>query len=248
MTDHNEHNIVPLTFPGSGEKVRVVWLDDQPHWVVNDVCRELGIESTHNAAARLFSDYLRTTGVVDGRGQMRETNVVNEPGLYQLVFMSRKPKAEAFRRWIFEEVIPAIRRTGSYQSAEDRKAKVLEALEAGDASFRKFENAKQRGEIPSWVAQEVANVNGILTEMMQFPAVLTTSGQIDEDNGVIHKRGGPLTNGNARSAMYKKVTGRLPFKAPMRRKDLFRIVNCYLEEDVRAIKGFHDKQPKAIDK
>lgn len=244
----NEHNIVPLTFPASGESVRVVWIDDEPWFVLLDVCRELDIKRARDAVASLDEGYAGTTGVTDALGRERDTYVVNEAGLYQLIFQSRKAEAKRFRKWIFEEVIPAIRKTGSYESAADRKAKVLEALEAGDAGFRRIENAKQRNEIPAWVAQQFADTNGILTEMMQFPAVLTTSGKIDEQNGVVHKQGGALANGNARSAMYKKVTGRLPFKASMRRKGQFRIVNCYLEDDTRQIEGFHDKRPKAIDK
>ena len=243
-----DHSIVPLTFPGSGEDIRVVWIEEQPWWVVNDVCRELGIVDASDAANRLFDDYRGTTRVADGRGQMRNTNIVNEPGLYQLVFMSRKSNAEAFRRWIFEKVIPAIRQTGSYENAEARKSKVLEALEAGDAEYRRIENARYNNEIPSWVAQSFANANGLLTQMMQFPAVLTTSGEIDDKNGVGYNKKLRLSNGQQRSAMYKKKTGRLPFKAPMKRRGKFRIVNCFLEEDVKPIVGFHKLDVKAIER
>lgn len=246
----NEHNIVPLTFPGSGEKVRVVWLDDQPHWVVLDICRELGIEKPRNAVTRLEEGYARTTGLTDALGRERETYVVGEPGLYQLVFMSRKPQAAIFRKWIFEDVIPTIRRTGSYQSAEHRKAEVLRLLEAGDELFRETENAKQAGTIPAHFAQLLANNMWLYAEALGFPAVLITSGEIDDENQIESWHGQRKMHGQRRSAMYKKRYGHLPFKAATMRKGQPRIVNQYPRFQTKVIDGFHDKHPspKAIDK
>jgi prophage antirepressor-like protein len=244
----NESKIVPLTFPGSGEKVRVVWLDDHPHWVVNDVCRELGIESTRTAAARLFDGYVRTTNVTDSLGRSPKTNVVNEPGLYQLVFMSRKPKAEAFRRWIFEEVIPAIRQTGAYESAEALQKRVMDLAEKMDPSYRKIDKAWREGKIPSDVIRAFAHNHGLLTEAVGFPVVMTTSGEIDDENGVGKNRTARLNNGRTRSKMYEGKTGRKPFKAVTWRADEFRIVNQFPREHARSIEGFRDVQPKALDK
>lgn len=239
-------NIVPLTFPISGEKVRVVHIDGEPWFVAIDVCRELGFENARRAVRDLEDDYGRTTTVADARGQNRQTYVVNEPGLYQLIFQSRKEQAKKFRKWIFEEVIPALRKTGSYESAEDREAKVLEILEASDAAYRKIEVAKFNNQIPGWVAQAFADANGILTEAMGFPAVLTTSGEIDDENGVGTNKGVRFNNGRQRSAMYKKRHGRLPFKAPTFRRGQFRIVNQFPKSQVDEIEGFRDKLPKEI--
>lgn len=244
----NEHNIVPITFPVSGEKVRIVHIDGEPWFVANDVCRELGIERPRDAVRGLEEGYADTTGVTDALGRVRKTNIVNEPGLYQLIFQSRKPQAKRFRKWIFEEVIPAIRRTGSYESLEAKEAKVLEILEASDEAYRKIEVAKFNGEIPGWVAQAFADANGILTEAMGFPAILTTSGEIDDDNGVGTNKGVRFNNGRQRSMMYKKATGRLPFKAPTFRRGQFRIVNQFPRTQTKAIDGFYDKRPKAIGK
>lgn len=244
----NEHNIVPLTFPVSGEKVRVVHIDGEPWFVAVDVCRELGIAKPRNAVASLDEGDAHTTGVIDGLGREQETHVINEAGLYQLIFQSRKAEAKRFKRWIFEEVIPTIRRTGSYESMEAKEAKVLEILEASDEAYRKIEVAKFNGEIPGWVAQAFADANGILTEAMGFPAILTTSGEIDDDNGVGTNKGVRFNNGRQRSMMYKKATGRLPFKAPTFRRGQFRIVNQFPRTQAKAIDGFYDKRPKAIDK
>lgn len=246
----NEHNIVPLTFPISGDSVRVVWLDGEPWWVAIDVCRELGIKKPRDAVSGLETGDAVTTGVTDALGRDQETYVVNEAGLYELIFQSRKPQAKVFRKWIFEEVIPAIRRTGAYESSEAREAKVLEILEASDAAYRKIEVAKFNGDIPGWVAQAFADANGILTQAMGFPAILTTSGEIDDENGVGTNKGVRFNNGRQRAMMYKKTTGRLPYKAPTFRRGQFRIVNQFPRTQIKAIDGFNDKRPtvKALDK
>lgn len=52
--------------------------------------------------------------VIDNRGVRQKTNAVNEPGLYEVIFMSRKPEAKAFKRWVTHEVLPSIREHGMY--------------------------------------------------------------------------------------------------------------------------------------
>ena len=62
---------------------------------------------------------------------------VTEPGLYRLIFRSDKPKAEEFRRWVFHEVLPEIRKTGGYQVA-DRQRVEVEKLSIWDYLWRKY--------------------------------------------------------------------------------------------------------------
>lgn len=85
-------------------------------WVTKDVCRSLGIESHRDATARLSGDE-RGSVVVDTLGGPQSVSAVNEPGLYRLIFQSRKPAAERFKRWLAHDVLPVLRRTGSYTPA-----------------------------------------------------------------------------------------------------------------------------------
>ena len=94
-------------------EIRVIEQDGEPWFVAADVCRALELEDTGRATARLDEDELTRIKIVSG-GQGREVIAVNEPGLYSLVLGIRKPEAKAFKRWITHEVIPSIRRTGSY--------------------------------------------------------------------------------------------------------------------------------------
>ena len=94
-------------------EVRTVTIDDEPWFVAADVCRALEIGDTHKATDRLDPDEKGRSSIPTHGGQ-QEMLVVNEPGLYSLVLGSRKPEAKAFKRWITHEVIPALRKTGTY--------------------------------------------------------------------------------------------------------------------------------------
>lgn len=95
--------------PEFGE-IRVIDIDGEPWFVAADVCRALDIGNPSQAITRLDNDEVSL--ILNEGGH--ELNIVNEPGLYSLVLGSRKPEAKAFKRWITHEVLPAIRKTGSY--------------------------------------------------------------------------------------------------------------------------------------
>jgi len=106
-----------LEFQFDGAKVRVI-LDTKgsPWWVTREVCSSLGIENHRDATARLSCDE-RGSVLVDTLGGPQTMSAVNEPGLYRLIFQSRKPAAERFKRWLAHDVLPVLRRTGSYTPA-----------------------------------------------------------------------------------------------------------------------------------
>lgn len=106
--------IVPFAFAFEGYKIRVeLDPDGLPWWVTADVCSALDIANVGNAVNRLDQADVRTTDVRSS-GQRRAVKVVNESGLFDLILDSRKPNARRFRRWVTSEVLPQIRRTGSY--------------------------------------------------------------------------------------------------------------------------------------
>jgi len=94
--------------------VRTILVDGAPWFVANDVCQVLEINNPHMALRRLDPDEKSGVNTTDPHGRAQITNIINEPGLYSLILASRKPQAKAFKRWITHEVIPAIRKTGSY--------------------------------------------------------------------------------------------------------------------------------------
>lgn len=108
----------PLQFDFEGHNVRVIDRDGAPWWALVDVCKSLEIKNPSDAASRLEPDEKMTLGITEGhsgqRGGARFMTIVNESGVYALIFSSNKPAAKRFRKWITSVVIPSIRRTGSY--------------------------------------------------------------------------------------------------------------------------------------
>lgn len=90
--------------------VRIILQDNEPWFVAKDVCDCLEHTNPTMALQRLDDDERAKLNL----GRQGEANVVNEYGLYSLVLSSRKPEAKEFKRWITHEVLPALRRTGSY--------------------------------------------------------------------------------------------------------------------------------------
>ena len=130
-------------FEYEGSKVRTVVIDGEPWFVAVDVCRVLEHTNTSVAVSRLDDDE-KGVSTLYTPGGTQGASVVSEAGLYSLILTSRKPEAKAFKRWITHEVIPAIRKTGSYvqpaasiedliimqaQSVKELKARVAEIEE-----------------------------------------------------------------------------------------------------------------------
>lgn len=101
----------------SGNQVRMIKQDNDFWFVAKDVCEILGLTNPTEAIKSLADDEKMTLRNSDGqrkRGGAQFYNIINEPGVYRLVFRSNKPEAEKFKHWIFHEVLPSLRKTGSY--------------------------------------------------------------------------------------------------------------------------------------
>jgi hypothetical protein len=87
--------------------------DGEIWFVASEVCALLDIRNTSDAVSRLDDDE-KLLSVLPIGGQNRNVSLISESGLYALVFKSVKPSAKLFRKWVTKEVIPAIRKKGSY--------------------------------------------------------------------------------------------------------------------------------------
>ena len=103
-----------FTFNPANAPIRVQVINQEPWFVAKDVCDALTIGNSRDAIARLDDDEKGVSVVPTPSGE-QSMNLVNESGLYNLIFQSRKPEAKAFRKWVTSEVLPAIRRTGRYE-------------------------------------------------------------------------------------------------------------------------------------
>ncbi|MFF2852599.1 BRO family protein [Streptomyces sp. NPDC058001] len=102
-----------FTFPETAQHVRSVMIDGEPWFVGKDACDAVGISKYRDALVQLDEDE-RVSAAVDTPGGAQQMVLVSEPGVYALLLISRSPRAKSFRRWLTHEVIPSLRRTGSY--------------------------------------------------------------------------------------------------------------------------------------
>lgn len=106
------------TFDFDENPVRVIEKDGTPWFVAADVARVLDIQNIRQNLNELDDDEKDVCNTYTPGGQ-QEMRVINESGLYNLIFRSRKPEAKRFRKWVTGEVLPAIRKTGSYVLPSD---------------------------------------------------------------------------------------------------------------------------------
>ena len=101
-------------FEYQNNKVRTVDVDGEAWFVLKDVCAVLGISNNRMAADRLDDDE-KGVSLIDTLGGKQEMVIVNESGLYHVILRSDKPEAAPFRRWVTNDVLPAIRKDWKLQ-------------------------------------------------------------------------------------------------------------------------------------
>lgn len=121
--------------------VRVIEIDGEPWFVAADVCRILDIQNPSDAVKGLDDDERARYNLGrSANGGGGETNIINESGLYNLIFRSRKPEAKKFRKWVTAEVLPSIRKTGMYVEPGRIEPPKDEASYLPDRTFQQWIN------------------------------------------------------------------------------------------------------------
>ena len=116
-------------------KVRTIVKDGEPYFVGKDVAEILGYSNTRDALANHVDDEDKNTVAIrDGIQGNPNLTIINESGLYSLILSSKLPAAKKFKRWVTSEVLPAIRKTGSYTAKHAKpddaiQSKRLEVME-----------------------------------------------------------------------------------------------------------------------
>lgn len=121
-----------LPFVYQENQVRVVKIDEEPWFVAKDLCDVLEIKNPTQVINRLDADERAMFNI----GRQGDANVVNESGMYSLILGSRKQEAREFKRWITHDVLPSIRKTGSYSS--DTNAQLLSLQKSFDELTEKI--------------------------------------------------------------------------------------------------------------
>lgn len=120
----------------NSNEVRVITEGDCFHFVASDIASILGYRDSHNLLRVLSLDE-KGTRLVSTPGGAQQVSVITESGLYHAIFKSRKKEAEVFREWVTGEVLPTLRRTGTYTikispaQAQTLKEKVQTIVDSG---------------------------------------------------------------------------------------------------------------------
>ncbi len=97
-------------------EIRTVTIDNEIYFVGKDVAEALGYSNTRDALATHVADEDKNTVVIsDGKRGNPNQTVINESGLYALIFGSKLESAKRFKHWVTSEVLPTIRKTGGYR-------------------------------------------------------------------------------------------------------------------------------------
>ena len=115
----------PQIFNFEQNEVRTVLVNDEPYFVGKDVAEILGYERADNAVRNHVDEEDKLPHRISASGQNRNMIIINESGLYSLILKSKMPNARKFKRWVTSEVLPTIRKTGSYTNVPQSFAQAL---------------------------------------------------------------------------------------------------------------------------
>lgn len=121
-------------------EIRTAGTWDNPLFCLADVCKALKLGNPSQVKTRLEKGVI-SNETLQTAGGMQKLTFINEDGLYDVIFDSRKPEAKAFRKWITSEVLPSIRKTGSYSIVETNDERWLETRAHGIKSRKKETSA-----------------------------------------------------------------------------------------------------------
>ena len=125
-------------FNYENHEVRTTVKDGEIYWVLKDVCKVLDLKNSRKVAERLEEDEKGVTNSYTLGGSQKLTTI-NEPGLYNVIMLSRKEEAKKFKMWVTHEVLPAIRRHGAYISS----GKLEELMQSPDTWVKLIRTLQQ---------------------------------------------------------------------------------------------------------
>ncbi len=180
-------------------EVRTLQINNQPYFVLTDVCQVLGLTNPSKVAQRLDEDERSNFKL----GRQGKATIINESGLYAVILRSDKPQAKQFRKWITAEVLPTLRKTGTYtvkKTAED-KARMLATREE-NIKVRKAQllfRVSEKCGVESYKQVLHSHITLMLTgqELLPLPKAehtTYTAGQIGEMLGISANMVGKLAN------------------------------------------------------
>ena len=105
--------------------IRTVTIDNEPWFVGKDVAMALGYERADNAIRNHVEEDDKLMHQISASGQNRQMYIINESGLYALIFGSKLESAKRFKHWVTSDVLPTLRKSGSYSMSQPQGKELL---------------------------------------------------------------------------------------------------------------------------
>ncbi|HCV8061522.1 TPA: ORF6C domain-containing protein [Staphylococcus aureus] len=122
--------------------VRTLEVDGEPYFIGKDVADILGYANGRDALSKHVDAEDKLTSQIATAGQNRNVTIINESGLYSLIFSSKLENAKRFKRWVTSEVLPTLRKTGAYQIPSDPMQALRLMFEATEQTKQEIKNVK----------------------------------------------------------------------------------------------------------
>lgn len=222
-------------FPGTGHEIRMIPLNGEPWFVAADACTFLGFRDASNAVRSLQEDEKGYSQVSTPSGEQR-MRIVNESGIYALIFRSKNEQAQAFRKWVTSELLPTIRKTGRYESAAEPQ---VMSIAPPPASFQERAAMLQSFATfshPDWIAAQAqilwAQANGVQPVIEPDRRMLYVEDYLIE-RGYTRTQAGrtAIGFGGKLGKLYELERGTKPIKTDRDVRGRVTPVNTYTEAD-----------------
>lgn len=126
-------------------EVRSLVINNEPWFVGKDVAEALGYKNSKNAVPTHVDEEDKLSTQIEYTGQKRNVTVINESGLYSLILSSKLPNAKKFKRWVTSEVLPTLRKTGSYTKVPtDPRELLMLTIKAHEQTAQRVDVLKEK--------------------------------------------------------------------------------------------------------
>ena len=151
-------------------EIRTVTIDNEPWFVGKDVATALGYSNSRDAILKHVHEDDKGVAKCDTPSGKQEMTVINESGLYALIFGSKLDSAKRFKHWVTSEVLPSIRKNGNYQMMQHESSELspqLQMLQGLLDQMKETEIANKKRDRQIALAQETAEKAVETTERMK---------------------------------------------------------------------------------